>query len=204
MSWRNSIAVVLIPLWLAGCGFKPLYGQKTDANEASKVFAGVKIDAISGSGHVGQELQTNLEDRLNPNGVVPASPAYRLKVKLMSSIMPIGVARDNTVSRYNVYLTSQYVLYRNSDGKPVTSGDVGYVDSYNNLTNAYFSTYTSQEDAMKRGLVELSELYRQRLAAYLEEGAPVQAVTLPNPDAVSEVPHNPLLFAPRKSGVPVR
>jgi len=119
-------------------------------------------------GRTGQQLKADLEDRLNPSGAVPATPAYRLNVTFNSSVTPIGVARDGTVSRYNIYLTSKYVLYRNSDGKKITSGEVDYVDSYNNLTNAYFSTYISQEDATSRGITELSELYKQRLAAYLK------------------------------------
>ncbi len=78
------------------------------------------------------------------------------------------------MSLYNLYLNTKYTLYRTSDDKPITSGTLNYVDSYNNLTNAYFSTYISADDATKRGVAELSELYRERLAVYLDAGAPVQ------------------------------
>ena len=188
--------LLLLPLLLCSCGFQPLYGKKTDADDVSRVFAGVTIDPMPGRS--GQLLKTHLEDQLNPKGAIPPHPAYRLSVLFRSSVVPIGVARDGTVSRYNVYLTSQYVLYRNSDGKAITSGDIGYVDSYNNLTNAYFSTYVSEEDAYKNGINQLAELYRGRLSSYLSEGAPVQDnVKIPNPaEQKSTVPLNPLLYSP--------
>jgi len=154
-------------LLLTACGFQPLYGKKTD-DAKSKLMAGIKIDSIAGRS--GQQFKIALEDRLNPPGGVH-NPTYRLNVTLVSNETAIGVARDNTVSRYNMYLTSHYTLYRIADNKAVTSGDLTYVNSYNNLANAYFSTYTAQGDATSRGLVELSELYRQRLSAYLDAGA---------------------------------
>ena len=174
MSWQNRFLFVLIPVLLAGCGFQPLYGKKSTDLQASKLRAGVKIDSIP-EAHDGQQLKIALEDLLNPDGGVPANPVYRLSVtSIHTTTTPIGVARDGTVSRYNVYMASKYVLYRNSDDKPISSGNISYVNSYNNLTNAYFSTYISQADATKRGITELSELYRQRLAIYLDAGAPEQ------------------------------
>jgi LPS-assembly lipoprotein len=186
MSLRNSVIVILIPLLLAGCGFTPLYAKKSP-EENSKLFAGVKVETIPG--RPGQILKIGLEDKLNANGVVPPSPAFRLTVTLVQSETPIGVSSDGTVSRYNVYLNSSYVLRRTSDDKEVTSGNINYVSSYNNLTNAYFSTYVSKGDAIKRGLGEVTELYRQRLATYLDAGAPIQ-------QHAPEPPPSPATFLP--------
>lgn len=174
MSWQNRLVWLLLPIWLSACGFQPLYSKKAPTDN-SKVFSGVKVDAIPGRS--GQILRTELEDQLNPHGAIPHKPAYRLSATLNNRIVPIGVARDGTVSRYNVYLTSMYTLYRNYDDKPVTQGSVSFVNSYNNLTNAYFSTYISEQDAIKRGIAELAQLYRQRLTAYFDEGAPVQEIS---------------------------
>lgn len=175
MSWPSSFALtLLLPLLLAGCGFKPLYSRYTEP-ASSKLFAGVKVDPVSSTDRrLGQLLQHGLEDQLNPGGVVPGNAAYRLHVQLTSWSTPIGTARDGTVSRYNIYLDSVYELYRTSDDKLVTSGSLRHVSSYNNITNAYFSTYVSEGDATAQGIAELGELYRSRLATYLEEGAPVQ------------------------------
>lgn len=185
----------LIPLAscliIAACGFRPMYAEsaKSDATP-STIFAGVRIDPIPGGGRMGQQFRINLEDRLNPGGTVPPNPAYRLSATLRSRPQAIGIARDGTVSRYNVYLDSEYALYRLADGEKITSGKVRHVSSYNNLTNIYFSTYISEQDAIRRGVEELSEIYRARLGAYLDEGAPHRQTVkeLPAPDPIPS-PH---------------
>lgn len=174
-------------LLLSGCGFEPLYAKKPPG-DVSKVFAGVRIDSIPG--RQGQEMKASLEDKLNPDGAVPPKPAYRLAVSLSNTVVPIGVARDGTISRYNVYLTSHYTLYRNADNKPVTAGDLSYVNSYNNLTNQYFSTYISEEDAIRRNITEMAELYRERLTAYLDAGAPEQD------PKITSAAHAPVAYTP--------
>jgi LPS-assembly lipoprotein len=201
MSWRNKLLVLLLPSLLGGCGFKPLYNSKAGESDRSQVFAGVKIDHIAGEGRMEQQFRINLEDRLNPRGRVPADPAYHLATTLTSQSVAIGVARDGTVSRYNVYLDSDYALYRTADEKKIAAGHVRHVSSYNNLTNAYFSTYISEQDAIKRGVEELAEIYRDRLSTYLEEGAPER----PNVDNKTLIPA-PLPnqhFLGQGNGVPV-
>lgn len=183
---RNSLLITLI--LLTGCGFKPLYGKSTNAGISKALLAGISVDPVTTTdGRMGQQLKIELEDHLNPGGVVPGNPAYRLKVTLAETNSAIGVAPDGTISRYNVYLNSTYILLRNSDGRQVTTGSVSDVNSYNNVTNAYYSTYISQEDAIKRGVTELAELYRVRMAAYLsqnEGNPPIQDTTAPAPAPV--------------------
>ena len=173
MSWLSKPAIITSLLLLSACGFQPLYGKPDSTPNApnSQLNAGVKVDPIPG--HLGQIFKNHLEDQLTPSGGLPATPAYRLVVKMDYINVPISVARDGTVSRYNVNFNSDYVLIRTSDQKPVTSGSIAYLTSYNNLTNIYFSTYESQQDALKRGTEAMAELYRQRITAYLDSGAPV-------------------------------
>jgi hypothetical protein len=129
--------------------------------------AGVKVEASAQDRRLGQQFRADLEDKLNPGGAVPSSAKYRLVASLSSASTAIGVARDGTVSRYNVNLTSNYELYRVGETKPVTKGSLRHVSSYNNLVNQYYSTYISEQDAINRGITELSELFRQRLSPYL-------------------------------------
>lgn len=163
MSLRVSLLLVL-PLLLASCGFKPMYAKRSAA-ESPELYAGVKIESIGG--REGQLLRMGLEDKLNPGGAVPERPAYRLEATLQKTSGAIGVARDGTVSRYNLYLDSYYTLYRTSDNLAVAQGKFRRVSSYSNLTGAYYSTFVSENDALKRGISELTEDYRQRLTSYL-------------------------------------
>ena len=137
-----------------------MYGAKNQAPLA----VGIKI--VAPNDKMGQQFQQDLEDRLNPGGVTPAKPAYQLTVDLISAPTAIGVARDGTVSRYNVILQSNYTLTNLAD-ETERRGTVRHVSSYNNPANQFFSTYISEQDAISRGITELAELYRQRLGALL-------------------------------------
>lgn len=198
LSLNKFAALLLLPLLLTACGFEPLYGKHKNADI---LFAGVDIDPIEGRD--GQQFRIALEDELNPGGAMPAKPAYRLSATLKNSESAIDVARDGTVSRYNVYLDSKYTLTRLSDNSVMTAGNLRHVSSYNNITNQYFSTYVSQGDALKRGLAEMSKLYRQRLAAYLTQNdgrPPVQDKNFVPAKKSLPVPVNP---ADQNGGSPV-
>src|SRR5581483_4688173 len=121
--------------------------EKT-GNTDSAMLASVRIDTIPG--RIGQEFKEDLEDQINPGNSITAAPAYRLAVSLTTNEAAIGVSRDGTVSRYNVYLNSTYTLTRTADSKQVAAGTLNHVSSYNNLVNDYFSTYISDADATKR------------------------------------------------------
>lgn len=183
--WLSSL------LLLAACGFQPLYGKQEPASRA--LVSGIKIDQVTAPDRrTAQLFRINLEDQINPEGT--QKPIYRLSAGLSISEAAIGTARDGTVSRYNIYLTSAYTLTRISDHKLMTAGELRHASSYNNITNEYYSTYVSKEDAIKRGLMELSQLYRQRLGAYVTENggnpsmqkAPPPTVPLPSISAPSE------------------
>lgn len=169
---RFYIMAMILPLFISSCGFQPVYGTKKGAGNHSEIFAGVLVDPIPGRD--GQQLHAELEDALNPDGRIPNKPSYRLRVGLAINEVAIGFARDATVSRFNLYFDSNYTLIRLTDGKPVTQGKIQHIGSYNNAANAYFSTYISRDDGIKRGISELSQLYRMRLGAYLASGAPEQ------------------------------
>lgn len=177
---HQKLLVILTCMFLCSCGFQPMYGKKPQGN--TDALAGVYIEKVSGEGRMAQQFRTDLEDKLNPGGKIPANPAYSLSVSLVSTESAIGVARDGTISRYNLYLDSTYSLKEYGTEKVIANGNLRQVASYNNLTNAYFSTYVSKEDAIKRGVTELSENYRQRLAPYLNGQRP--PVTAPPKDMV--------------------
>lgn len=166
ISLRNSVIACLTLLVLGACGFEPLYSQ-SKTQKSQQLLGGISVSPVSG--RPGQLFTAELEDQLNPQGKVPSNPKYRLNTTLTLREAAIGVARDGTVSRYNVYLDSYYQLYRVADGQLMTSGNLRHVSSYNNTLNEYYSTYVAQEDAYKRGVTELAQLFRQRIGTYLTQ-----------------------------------
>jgi len=162
MSLRCKFLIAML-FAVSGCGFTPMYGAKTQ----DALAAGIRIDAPRDS--TGQKFQQELEDKINPMGV-PPNPEYALKVTLTSASSAIGVARDGTISRYNIVLSSHYQLVRLKENKIVQTDEIQHVASFNNQPNQYFSTYISEKDAIERGIGELAELYRQRMALVLIKG----------------------------------
>lgn len=160
LSWSSAHLVLCSSLLLSACGFSPMYGQK----HHDALSAGILIEAPRDE--LGRQLQHALEDRLNPSPA-PATPAYKLTVTLTSSAGGIGVARDGTISRYNITLTSSYTLMRLSDKRVIQTDNIQHISSFNNPVNQYFSTYIAQKNAMTQGVNELSELYRQRIGTLL-------------------------------------
>lgn len=173
-------------LVLAGCGFHPVYGNSSALSDKSLIRSGVRVSATatgttstlptssdastdnSSSASMARQFTNNLEDMMNSEN----APAYKLEVGLTYSNVGLGVARDGTASRYNLIISSNYKLIRIADGKQVDDGKLSSVTSYDNPNNQYFSTYISEQDARKRGVQELAELYRQRLLAFEEKAPP--------------------------------
>ncbi len=189
---RIEFSYFLLPiaccLALSACGFQPVYSNSS-ASKKSPINTGVIISAsASSSGNIAtttnaptnsainnsalsamsRQFTNNLEDLLNST----TTPEYNMEVALNESVVGIGVARDGTASRYNLVINSSYKLTRISDGKVVDTGSISNFTSYNNPNNQYFSTYISEQDARKRGISELAELYRQRLMSFAEKTQP--------------------------------
>jgi len=171
---RSPLLLLLPMLMLPGCGFEAMHAKRSNSpNASAAALSRIAVEPIPGNS--GQLLRAALEDRLSPVPVA-ASPLYRLAVKLTVRESPIGVAPDGSVSRYNVHLTAQYALNDAKDGKPLYKGTARRVTSYNSLTNAYFSSYVSKDDATRDGIAELAEDCRLQLSAYLAGNALAQAV----------------------------
>lgn len=162
---KIALSALSLMALLGACGFTPMYA-KQPKGEPALAGRGVFIDVI-GSERAQYQLRNELEDKLNPSGRVPPFPAYRLTATFQTRVSAIGVSTDGTVSRYNVYLSSEYELKDYSTDEVVTRGNLEQVNSYNNRINEYYSTYISSEDAIKRGVMALAETYRQRLAPFL-------------------------------------
>jgi LPS-assembly lipoprotein len=169
MWWLNRFLPLVALCFLAACGFEPLYGahQYASAGGGNSPLSAISIDPIPSM--LGQQLKAELEDRFNPTGASVRSQ-YGLAVEIKPTKIPTVIEPDGTISRYNLQLDSSYRLYRKSDNAEMKTGKVTRTTSYN-LSNADFSDFIAGNDALHQALVELSEDYRMRLAAYfLSEG----------------------------------
>jgi LPS-assembly lipoprotein len=198
IEFLRTIAYCLIPIaFLSACTFQPVYGTSSAISANAPLMAGVKISATDGGSvassanltttiptKVSRDFKENLEDLLNP--ITRGKGAeYSLDVSISQSTSSIGISRDGTASRYNLNIYSSYKLTRLSDNKLIDTGTISNTTSYNNPSNQYFSTYISEQDARKRGVLELAALYRQRLSVLTENSTPpapkeINPITPPN------------------------
>ena len=71
--WWCRIALGVALLAVAGCGFRPLYGERADG--ARERLAAVAINPIRD--HIGYEVYNLLRDSLTPRGAPATRPRSR-------------------------------------------------------------------------------------------------------------------------------
>jgi LPS-assembly lipoprotein len=150
---------------LAGCGFKPLYGNAGSGSSdvsVSESLASVRVTPMRD--RVGQQMHNFLRDRLNPYGQ-PDAPLYNLQVDLSESVVEVGVRIDETATRANLKLTASFTLRAVADGQELTTGNSVATTSFDILDEA-FATTVSEEDARERALREVADDIQRRLAVY--------------------------------------
>jgi len=148
---------------VAGCGFRPVYAPAA-AGEADAVdqLAAVRIEPLKD--RAGQQLHNFLRDELNPDGQ-PINPDYELEIELTERTEKLAFRQDETATRANIILNSAFVLRAAEDDRVLYQGRVSSINSYNILDEQY-ATDISRDDAIERGLRELSQSIKLRLAVY--------------------------------------
>ena len=159
-------AAVLAVASLTGCGFQPLYGPAQD-NETSPPdsLAATRIQPLKG--RTGQQLHNLLRDRLNPAGQ-PGKPAYSLEIQLRKTTKELGIRKDETATRANLTMTANFKLRDFESRTVLLNGRSVSVNSYN-ILDALYATTVAEDDAVKRGLRELADDIRLRLALYFAD-----------------------------------
>lgn len=166
MSWSKATAATCLALALmaaSGCGFRPLYGERSAASVTAPELAAIQIDTITN--REGQLVRNSLLDKMQPRGAA-AKPLYRLTVGVGVARESLGVRTDETATRGSLTMTASYSLIELANGKQVMSGNSRAVSSYNVL-DSDFANVISENDAIRRTAVDLSEEIKTRVAIYL-------------------------------------
>lgn len=164
MSWRNArgrasaLLLVALSLTLHGCGFQPLYADRSATNTGAAGLGDVTVAVIPD--RIGQILRLELEDRFRRS---PASheASYVLEVSLQESSIGTAVDIDESATRANQMITARYTL-RNGD-EAVYSGAVSATSSYN-ILRADYATIVAERDARQRNVMQIADLMQRDLA----------------------------------------
>jgi LPS-assembly lipoprotein len=155
MKKRLALAA-LLPL-LAGCGFRPLYGD----SRLEPQLASIYVEPVAERD--GYELRNALINLLGSNGQ-SGGKAYRLRLVLAESNQGVALSDKATITRYNDTLTVNYSL-SDAKGAEVTSGTQTSLSAYNVVASPY-STLSAQQDADTRAAQDIAERIRIDLATF--------------------------------------
>ena len=157
-----SIPATVLAMSLAGCGFEPLYADRTERGGISTDVASVRIAPIPD--RTGQILRNELIDRLNPSGE-PADPRFTLDVRIAVAKLELGIRKDETATHTSLRFRSTFRLRDRSSNAIVFSSRAGTVTSYN-IVDSEYATIASERAARRRGLALIADSIALRVAAY--------------------------------------
>lgn len=167
-----ALAAVLV-LGVSGCGFEPLYVEKTSSDDLwyynndfdtdiVREMAQIKVEGASD--RIGQMVRNELLDNLTPHGT-PKSAKYFLKLEKISSTRTEQALRDDiTATREKVRYTLRYTLWSKETGKLIDGKSWIYL-SYDLLDNPY-STTMDKKKVEKDGAKILANDISLRIGAY--------------------------------------
>jgi len=150
---------------LAGCGYRPLYGDigaATGAQPRTQLSA-VKIAGIAD--RRGQLLRNNLLDRMNPQGE-PAQARYVLAVITTETSRITDSRPDGTATRSDLVVSARFTL------RDATSDAIVFVErtegvaTYNLLTNR-FASVASEDEARRRAMEYVADQITTQVALFL-------------------------------------
>jgi LPS-assembly lipoprotein len=166
-TWKRRVAecagVAAVAVFLAACGFSPLYGEHGTASSPGVTDALASVIIRPLPDRQGMKLRQALREQLQPGGL-SASPAYELAITLTTTVEELGIRKDATSSRANLFLAASFYLIEG--GERVFGDRVQAVVSYNILDDQY-ATVASQADAENRAIRQVSEEIKTRLAVYI-------------------------------------
>ncbi len=152
---RAFLGSVLFVPALAACGFQPLYGPNTSAEQLSGRVAVSLID-----GEMGFAARKRLTERI---GATTAA-THRLDVTLSVESDGLAISQTNQITRYNLTGTADFKVVGLQTGATVESGTSRAFAAYSAAASP-FATRVAEEDARARLAVSLADQIVIRIAA---------------------------------------
>lgn len=162
---RTSALILAVLFALTACGFEAVHakrGPRVPGSNSTAQSALQSVDVVVDRSRLGQLLKAELEDQLNPTGERSAK-RYQLRISLKENKGGIFINPDGTSSRNDIRFNSDYRLIPIDGKEDIDTGNINRVSSYNLSDQADYATYVAEQDARKRGIVELARAYKLRL-----------------------------------------
>jgi len=159
-----KIATLCSLLFVAACGFEPLYYSTQSSRNPGPLLTTVKINAIAD--REGQTLRNNLVEKLNPQGE-PENPRYTLSVKLTEAQKDLGIESDTSATFSRLQVSGSFALRNLETGNTVFRGISQSSVSFNVVDSPY-GEFAAENSARDRALGQISEDIYIRLGTYFK------------------------------------
>ncbi|WP_339861756.1 hypothetical protein [Paremcibacter congregatus] len=168
---KTFLGVFLLTGLLAGCGFKPMYGQFSDGkSDLRDVMANIRVDSITEEGRpsrIGQVIRNNLMDRLTPYGETK-SAEYILRVTFLIEEHGYGIREDESVTLQNLKLITAYQLEEVATSKVILDSAARGLVTYD-LAQSDYSNMIARNASLGRLVEEVSNQMATRIGAYFSQ-----------------------------------
>ncbi len=151
---------------LAGCGFQPLYGERTGGEALRQEIRAIAIPPVRD--RIGQMVRNHLIDALTPQGQ-PGAPAYELVVAIERSKEGVAFQSDEQATRFNVTLDVAFVLTDRGSGSVLTRGTTRSVAAFN-IVQSEFANIAAEADADRRAARQVADSIALRIGIYFSRG----------------------------------
>ncbi len=166
ISWFRP-TVFLLPMFLSGCGFQPLY--KADPTDIPKELHAVRIEVIAD--RPGQILRNHLIDTITPKGTNKAVQ-YILNVQITESKRKSGFRRDRTARHEELIIDSTINLVHVESDRTIFKDTVRKIASYSLGSEAEvgsFSANVAEQTSRERALLITAQEIKLRLASFFKK-----------------------------------
>lgn len=153
-------------LFIAACGFTPMYGSHSGTKSGMSADAGldqVAIDIIPNA--EGVALRNLLIDAFYEGGY-PADPRYRLSVAgIQESIIDFDITVESETTSRQIKLTTRLGLMDLKTGAVKLDRTLRAYASYN-VIGSQFTTRVSEADAREAAIADLARQIETQIALY--------------------------------------
>lgn len=157
---RRAVLAGLALTFVAGCGFRPVYGDGGAGDLVGTVRLQEAFDPES------YAFRERMRRRI---GHAEDNAAFALAFRLEMTEEPVAINPASDVLRYQVAAVADWRLVRLVDGVPVSEGSVRTSGGYD-ATAAPFATRAAQKNEREQLATELAELTSARLLAAMSDG----------------------------------
>lgn len=159
----SRLNFLLILLFVASCGFSPMYGS--GSSSANGQLEHVDIAIIPNES--GVYLRNILIDHFYQNGY-PKTPSHILTATpLIENISDLDITIESDATRKQIRLSTIMSLTDIKTGQTVLSRNLSALTSYNVL-DSQFTTRVAEQDAREAALVDLARQIESQTMLYFK------------------------------------